>query len=392
MTFSELYRYIKEGMRLPVSIYKDQVRLFPETPPKTASSIINNMDALASLKKRASQKETLQFLQNSFYENYILINIQKGFIILVGPVVMERIRRGAVLHLIKKKMVSSHKQSLLINYYLNLECISDRQFYFSGKLIEMMLTVQKPFLQEEEDNDDEGVNFTLDHNESEIRSFSHSPYFLEQEITKLVATGDTNGARNILNRINTHKRANLASSEIRSLKNSLICDCTFMTRAAINGGVNPEISFYHSDRFIRDIEAAIDFDTLEKLELRMIIEFTSLVKEYKKTQYSQTVRSTMDYIDSHIKDPITLTEIADALFINPSYLSGLFSKEKGITLSSYLKKSRIEASKWKLCYTDNSVANIALIYQFSSQSYFISCFKKLTGETPLQYRKKHLVV
>jgi len=391
MTFSELYRYIKEGMRLPVSIYKDQVRLLPETPPETASSIINNMDALTSLKKRAFQKETLQFLQNSFYENYILINIQKGFIILVGPVVMERIRRGAVLHLIKKKMVSSHKQSLLINYYSNLECITDRQFYFSGKLIEMMLSIQKPILQEMETIENT-EDLPLDYNESEIRSFSHSPYFLEQEITKLVATGDTNGARNILNRINTHKRANLASSELRSLKNSLICDCTFMARAAINGGVNPEISFYHSDRFIRDIEAAIDFDTLEKLELRMIIEFTSLVKEYQKTQYSQTVRSTIDYIDSHLKEPITLTEIADALFINPSYLSGLFSKEKGMTLTSYLKKSRIEASKWKLCYTDNSVANIALIYQFSSQSYFISCFKKLTGETPLQYRKKHLVV
>ena len=374
MTFSQLYRYIKEGMRLPVSIYKDQVRLFPETPPETASSIINNMDALVSLKKRVSKKETLQFLQNSFYENYILIKNPKGFIILVGPVVMERIRRGAVLHLIKKKMVSSHKQSLLINYYSNLECITDRQFYYSGKLIEMMLTTQEPILQETEtieNSEEEPLNY----NESEIRSFSHSPYFLEQEITNLVATGDTNGARNILNRINTHKRANLASSEIRSLKNSLICDCTFMTRAAIKGGVNPEISFYHSDRFIRDIEAAIDFDTLEKLELRMIIEFTSLVKEYQKTQYSQTVRSTIDYIDSHLKQPITLTEIADALFINPSYLSGLFSKEKGMTLTSYIKKSRIEASKWKLCYTDNSVANIALIYQFSSQSYFISCFK-----------------
>jgi len=391
MTFSELYRYIKEGMRLPVSIYKDEVRLLPENPPKTASSIINNTEALFSLKKRSSGKEELQFLQNSYFENYILINIQKGFIILVGPVVMEPIRRGSVLHLIKKKMVSSHKQSILIDYYSNLECISDRQFYFSGKLIEMLLSIQKPILQDSE-TIETNEEIPLDYNESEIRSFSHSPYFLEQEITNLVATGDTNGARNILNRINTHKRANLASSEIRSLKNSLICDCTFMTRAAIKGGVNPEISFYHSDRFIRDIEAAIDFETLEKLELRMIIEFTSLVKEYQKTQYSQTVRSTIDYIDSHLKDPLTLTEIADALFINPSYLSGLFSKEKGMSLMSYLKKSRIEASKWKLCYTDNSVANIALIYQFSSQSYFISCFKKLTGETPLQYRKNHLVV
>ena len=165
-----------------------------------------------------------------------------------------------------------------------------------------------------------------------------------------------------------------------------------MTRASITGGVNSEVAFLHSDQFIREIELSLSMDDLNKLELRMIIEFTSLVNDFRQNEYSQTVRSAMNYILSHLKEPLSLSSIAAALFINPSYLSAIFSKETGTTLTRFIKTNRIDESKWNLCYTDNSVANISLIYQFTSQSYYISCFKKLKGETPLQYRKKHLSV
>jgi len=131
---------------------------------------------------------------------------------------------------------------------------------------------------------------------------------------------------------------------------------------------------------------------LSVIEIRIINEFTSLVKEAKENKYSQTIRSVMDYIVSHLKETLSLSIIADALFVNASYLSGLFSKEVGMTMNHYIKASRIAESKWDLCYTNNTVANIALIYQFSSQSYYISCFKEITGETPLKYRRRHTVV
>ncbi len=72
--------------------------------------------------------------------------------------------------------------------------------------------------------------------------------------------------------------------------------------------------------------------------------------------------------------------------MHPNYLCSLFKKETGGTFVQYILRRRIEEAKFFLRYTENSVADIASFYQFSSQSYFIRRFKEVTGQTPVQYR------
>lgn len=389
MTFLQLYTFIKDGMRLPVVIYKNKQPFLFEENFSSASLLIKGDYSLSTLNNDKSITLKSQFVYNCYYENFILININNDYVLLVGPMTMEYIRRGSILSLIDKKLISAKKLSIMEDYYNSILVLNDKQYYSCGKLIEHLLSTTELVFQPSEHDEDNTVN---KEEEESVQYISHSPYFLEQEIRKLVSNGDTKGVRNILSRINTYKRATLASNQIRSLKNSLICDCTFMARAAIQGGVHPEKAFATSDRFIRNIEEPHNIRSLETLEQQMMIEFTSMVKENNVSRYSQVIRRTLDYIIENMKKPLNLTIIADALFINSSYLSGLFSKEIGTPIMKYILKSRVDASKWELCYTDNSVANIALIYQFSSQSYYIHCFKRVTELTPLQYRKKHLVI
>ncbi|MBK5200781.1 MAG: AraC family transcriptional regulator [Spirochaetaceae bacterium] len=377
-------------MRLPVSIYKDGERIIPKKGRPSANLIVNGQNSYMSIKESIKQGENIQYLQNIYYENFICLVGEKGYLVLVGPLKKGPIRRGEVKSLVRRQLVSYHNQSLLLNYYASLQTISESQYYMSGKLIQKLM--EGHLKRQRTTNIDSDASRSSGDIENGAFIFSHSPYYLEQKITKLISGGDTEEARNVLSLINKHKKAHLAKNDLRSHKNSLICDCTFMTRAAIAGGVNPEVAFFHSDLFIREIESEFDIARLKKLELRIINELTSLVKETKQNKYSQTVRSVMDYIISHLKEKITLTVIADTLFINASYLSGLFSKEVGFTMNHYIKASRVAESKWDLCYTNNTVVNIASIYQFSSQSYYISCFKDITGETPLKYRRRHTVV
>ena len=79
---------------------------------------------------------------------------------------------------------------------------------------------------------------------------------------------------------------------------------------------------------------------------------------------------------------------ADHLGLNRSYLSSQFKKETGINLNDFINLMKIDEATRLLVTTDRSVADIASLLAFSSQSYFQSVFKKHTGMTPLQYREK----
>ena len=71
------------------------------------------------------------------------------------------------------------------------------------------------------------------------------------------------------------------------------------------------------------------------------------------------------------------------------YLSALFHKETGQTLTVFIHKVLIEKAQNLLAYSDYSLGEISTYLNFSSQSYFISIFKRYTGITPGQYRKMH---
>jgi AraC-like DNA-binding protein len=66
----------------------------------------------------------------------------------------------------------------------------------------------------------------------------------------------------------------------------------------------------------------------------------------------------------------------------------LFHRETGLTFSDYVMRQRIETAGNMLRYSDYSSTEISEILAFSSQSYFIRCFRKVYGMTPSEYRRK----
>ena len=78
--------------------------------------------------------------------------------------------------------------------------------------------------------------------------FRHTPFSLEQRLAQHVAEGNEEAALETLGRINGQgAKAVLARDPLRSAKNSLICSCTILTRAAIQAGVSDEEAFALSD-------------------------------------------------------------------------------------------------------------------------------------------------
>ena len=86
---------------------------------------------------------------------------------------------------------------------------------------------------------------------------------------------------------------------------------------------------------------------------------------------------------------VSRDELAARVYMSPDYLTKLFKKETGSSLSDYITKKRINLAEKLLRETDMNMVEISEKSGFSYSSYFIRIFKKKTGITPQQYREEN---
>ncbi|MDR0641779.1 MAG: AraC family transcriptional regulator [Treponema sp.] len=220
-----------------------------------------------------------------------------------------------------------------------------------------------------------------------IALFRHTPYALEERLVGAVIRGDTVTALKALGEISrSGRKAVLAADPLRSAKNSIIGTIAFLARAAIRAGIDPDQVFALSDVIIRHTEELRTRKEVLDSEKRILLRFIGLVKARLGTGYSRPVQRALNYIESHLDRRLFLKNIAAAAGLHPGYLSGLFKKETGKSLTGFITLRKIQESVYFVRHTNYSVMEIAGFYGFSSQSYFIRCFKRVTGKTPGEFR------
>lgn len=179
------------------------------------------------------------------------------------------------------------------------------------------------------------------------------------------------------------------SSYIRSNKNHIITLITLVTRAAIDGGLLEDIAFSLHDSFIQQLEELQRLDEIRSLAQDVLYTFAEKVKQSKNEQHSKKIINCKDYIYRHIYDDINHDDIAKQTGLSPKYLSALFKKEVGLSVSEYIQQTKIEEIKKLLAYSNTPISDIGSMFHFNDQSYFTKVFKKVVGVTPKQYRERH---
>jgi Response regulator containing CheY-like receiver domain and AraC-type DNA-binding domain len=235
------------------------------------------------------------------------------------------------------------------------------------------------------------VRHFLRHRVKEHREYYlHPPYLIETRLLKAVSIGKYENAYLLLKKINCLERAMLSENPIRSLKNSLICSCTLLTRAVISGGMPPETAFNYSDACILEIEKISTCEVLLSFEYTMLKGFIDKLKEVlnKLHSYSHPVQIVVEFIHEKILQDFTLQDLAEHVYLNPTYLSHIFKKEVGWSLTEFINRERIEESLYFLAHTNSSVSEIALLFHFCNQSYYTALFRKYCGMTPSEYRQR----
>lgn len=101
---------------------------------------------------------------------------------------------------------------------------------------------------------------------------------------------------------------------------------------------------------------------------------------------SQTVFLTKRFIHERYIHDITLLEMARHAHTSPYHLCRLFKRETGHTLFQYITHYRMEVARRYLTTTDKTIAAIAELVGYRSETYFQSLFKKCSGTSPGRYR------
>ena len=99
------------------------------------------------------------------------------------------------------------------------------------------------------------------------------------------------------------------------------------------------------------------------------------------------VSKAIQFIDSHVREKLTLDDIADAVHLSKYYFSRLFKYETGISPMSYVSVSKLNAAKTMLKTTKMSTMEIANELKYASPASFINSFKEHVGLSPSQFRK-----
>lgn len=100
------------------------------------------------------------------------------------------------------------------------------------------------------------------------------------------------------------------------------------------------------------------------------------------------VREAMEYVRRNLDKELSRAQIAEAIFLSPEYLSRLFKRETGGSLSDYILAEKMRVAQSLLADTDVPVSLVASKVGYSNFSYFSQVFKKYSGCSPVEYRTR----
>ena len=215
-------------------------------------------------------------------------------------------------------------------------------------------------------------------------------YLAERAMLKMVRNGD----------INYHHALNLSSSmspgvpvqgrdPLQQSRISIIVFTSLVCRAAIEGGLNPEIAYPLGDSYIEAAVNSRDTGELSALALTMYHDFIYRVHQlHVNPDYSPAIQKCCNYIELSLDRKIRVADLAALTGYTEYYLTSKFKKETGIPLFLYIRYAKIERAKVLLESTELPVREISDRLAFSSLPFFIKCFHEITGYSPAQYRKQ----
>lgn len=211
-------------------------------------------------------------------------------------------------------------------------------------------------------------------------------YYYENELMDAVSKGQTHKADLLLANFTTFSFEQRVADPVRNAKNYCIIMNTLLRKAAEKGGVHPLYLDSTSSTYATRIEQVHSLDAVTPLTTEMFRSYCRMVRKHSMKDYSPPVQKALTCIDANLAGNLSLSILADMLNVSSSYLSTLFKKETGQTLTEYINGRRIKHAMHLLETTRLQIQTIAQHCGIMDVQYFSKVFKRIAGMTPKEYR------
>lgn len=231
-------------------------------------------------------------------------------------------------------------------------------------------------------------NWETDTEAARDRSFE-----IEKMLLSFIRQGEPDRIRGLFAETTDIYAGKMAEDTLRQMKNTCVCMAAVASRAAIEGGMDSRSAFRMSDLYIQKAELLREIPALERLRVEICLDYAREVRRIRSgtgpgSGEGGMFKSCAEYVAKNLYAPIRVEEIARSLGYTRSYLSTCFRRQTGMTLTRYILGEKVREAQRMLEFTDKSLSEIADLFSFSSQSHFQNVFRKITGLTPLAYRRR----
>ncbi|MDY2937303.1 MAG: AraC family transcriptional regulator [Fusicatenibacter sp.] len=213
-------------------------------------------------------------------------------------------------------------------------------------------------------------------------------YAAEGLLLGQIVNGNTEEALRCASQLRKFRLQGRYKDPLRDYRNIMISVNTLCRKAAEAACVHPVHVDRLSTKMAKRIENINDRRETDKMMDEMIRKYCMLVKNYSLRGHSPVIQKVVNHINLNLSGDLSLKKLSSEYSVNASYLSTLFKKEMGMTITDYINQQRIRRSLEMLNATNLQIQDIASECGIYDVNYFRRLFKKTVGMTPTEYIKE----
>ena len=393
--FDFLCKYLTD-LNIPFHASADNSFLMPDIDAGLRDTILKGYERETVSSLQSYNQDALYHFTDFYNCNYTFFMMPNQHFFYIGPYLFSDMTENSIRQLITAAGIPESLFSQLQDYYYSLPIITDKTSFYTlvrnsyQAICERDTIIEETFdLRTLESREEYLRKHTFIVSEDPVLSMNllEKRYDGEDIFLEAVAQGNTAKAMSIIAQMSGTRIAARADDELRDRKNLTLSVNTLLRRTAYKAGVHPFYIDSISANYARFIENASSRQELEDVMPYLVRSYCELVEKRSTALYSAPVRQILVTIDASIDSDLSLKRFASELFLNTSYLSSLFKKETGMTLTDYVNQHRIGYAKRLLKSTTLSIQAVATSVGITDIHYFTRLFRRETGLSPREFRK-----
>ena len=345
------------------------------------------------------QPNRLYKFTNQFKLSYrflLLPSTQKKTALCIGPFLNEQVSVQYILEMGENYQIPPQRHHYVKEFYSSLPILGENSHLLIMLYSFCEIIWKTPSFTTEDYNGENAISFTplvksmvnVDEDLVIDKTALERRYAFENELIRTVALGKPLYETLPSSLSSNEFFENRSNNPIQNAKNYTIILNTLLRKGAEQGGVHPVYINQMSSEFALKIENLSSSSGAIKLMNEMFIAYCRLVRKHNLKKYPLVVQKTILKIDEDLSAPLSSKYLAEEQGVSLGYLSSVFKKETGKTISEFVCIRRMEYAEHLLNTTNLQVQTIALHCGIMDVQYFSKQFKKYKGKTPSQFRKK----